>query len=784
MSVAEELKYSKRLFDNLPEFAKLFDHALGDGLLEFFCETIQPEFDYLDRLLAEREFYTSPTSELNARNLIFLQQLIGFADIEGHYLGVGLNPEWDVDTQREVLLQGWDYLKHKGTEEAIRQAITMWLRWEPELETLQIIYPFGNEPQATPQSWWGWDTPYDYNFDKSYVDYKFFGGSYIPGVEYQQQTAVLESLQIWSYDQIWHPQKLNARKENTRQYSKNYLGPSEAWMHCRVPESQWNNVFNDIRVLNEETWVAGSEQKVFQWIDWQIEIDSDWLDVQEIEGENETAIEFKPLGFSWYHTYSFDAENTRRLISSTTWAGVITGWQWGAAWAGTSTKEIATNIVIASYQFYPGFQWNSVWYGETLTLIQSSATKTVEVITTKGMDWNSVFDPGRMWVSDNELFDLQLVSQATLVESEGLELTYDAIPWTAFYTQVYRNQTATVSHITPSPPWYSQFENTIQTEVLETEIDCTPGREIEIQQKIGTEEIVIPGVDSDLKIGVETIETEVITPAIQGIYPGMQWIHPWVAVRSESQNAFGLDIEFGLEIDATLDIDFSLEITGFSINEPLDSVTLLQTFNNLVYEIHLESQISKLDILQVAWFVNHEPGSTVTIQSQDYAFVKTDFMTWLSLWEPVKRWAIQGIPDSITEVDVLESIPVRLCNISEFWSVGLLDFLRVVVTDPSESVYPNRDIVLDGNNWMLGIDCDRGYYLAKPTTFRYSSNRLIAEFLFLPERLNQKATEDGLTFMQLSIGSQVFALQFNQRKNLHSEQVLAVSVSADLKKLT
>ncbi len=761
----------------MPDFFKLFDDK---GNLKKLTDAIQPELDLIESIMQSREFYASITSELNADNLLFLQQLIGFANIGEHYLGVGCKSEWDIDTQRDVLLQGWEYLKAKGTEVGIRQAITMWLRWQPDNQSqLQIYYPFGNKPISTPPSWWGWSTPYDYNVNRSHLTCKFFGGSYLPGSTYSATEIVLNCQYFLSWRSLWHGQSLKARSIAKRRLSQSRLGPFEAWMVIEPPIEIWNQVFNDIRLLNPEIWAGLSRQSIFQKYRWDIVLPEDWV-YQTVNTTEEIVVtEFTPLGWQWHHTFSLPAPRTEKDIIYQIAEGVILGWQWGYPFNGGFSSKKTQEALVTTYQYYPGFQWDNIWYGVISTVVQQASLETRIQYKSSGQQWDSLWRG--LW-GDEEV-------TPTLIEVENIISTTSVvqwgrlIPWHTPFTEVYSTSFLDSIFYTPTLPWYAQYSEQFEQVIETTEQACSPGKEALV--KIGTSPhsyTLQTGSPPSFLVQSVSVESETINvPGRPGIYPGVQWDSVWTKTIKLIQGNFNLDLGFELTAEFSIDIQYSIDFLEFSVNETIDSITVLQDYNNLVYQPHLVNEVSKIILEDVCWFVNKMEKSEIIIPSREvFELVSTSFFTWWSLWDKNWQWGTPG-SSSVTDIETRDEFaPVKLCNVFEFWSTGLSQFIQYTSISQEGAIYPNLELLKNASSWLLGVDTEQGHVMTKPKTFRHQDDIIIAEFLLHPERTIGDITEDKMSFLQLNIGSLINGKSFNIPKNIHSEQVLLIEASAKI----
>ncbi len=293
---------SRLLYDNLPVYVQWFD-TLNGAILAHLCEAIQPEFNLIQQILREYEFFLDLNSPLNDNYLDFLQQFVGAAPIAGRYLGIGLNPEWPIVHKKRVLSQLFQYWQRKGTENAVRKAIALWLQW-PEAESLDFLgirYPFGSQVSSRPDSWWSWGVQYDTGFYQSYLDNQFLGGGDRPGFSYQPPgIRLLEFVNRWQWQvEVWSPRILDTLFFPVVQNSLNNLSPGNVWLHFNPGLNEfptWNRLFNDYSTLSSEIFPALTSDSVFQWVQASFPLPVTGLDPSE---NLKLEVDYQLQGYNW-----------------------------------------------------------------------------------------------------------------------------------------------------------------------------------------------------------------------------------------------------------------------------------------------------------------------------------------------------------------------------------------------------------------------------------------------------------------------------------------------------
>ncbi|MEI2418733.1 hypothetical protein V6O07_00525, partial [Arthrospira platensis SPKY2] len=176
------MPYSRKLYENMPMYARLFDAHTGN-ILQHICDAIQVEFDEFERILNRYQYFLDLPSILNDNFLDFLQQYVGLGYEGDKWIGVAINPDWPTHVKKQTIAIAWKYWQSKGTELGVRTAYKIWGEWEEAEKESRLIlkYPFGELPMATPTQSYGWGDRYDSQLTQYYTDRKHLIGSYKPG---------------------------------------------------------------------------------------------------------------------------------------------------------------------------------------------------------------------------------------------------------------------------------------------------------------------------------------------------------------------------------------------------------------------------------------------------------------------------------------------------------------------------------------------------------------------------------------------------------------------------
>lgn len=254
---------SPRLYDNLPLYAKMVDE---DGVLEHVAESLQTHLDAQRRRVEERP-YTFDPKLAPANFLPFLGQFAGLANDGNRWLGIGLNVDWPVEHQRKVIERAPKYWASKGTDLGIREAIALWLMWEPAHDEgrLLLTLPFGETPTSMPPQWGDYYTPYEFDLNQTWVEKQRYGpgdhASYSP-VLYQQ----LDSQWTGEWNEPWSDRCFDIALPKFAETQGSGLAPQRPWMHFFVHEYEWNLIAPYINELNPAIWNTHANPVVFLWL--------------------------------------------------------------------------------------------------------------------------------------------------------------------------------------------------------------------------------------------------------------------------------------------------------------------------------------------------------------------------------------------------------------------------------------------------------------------------------------------------------------------------------------
>lgn len=234
---------ARRFFENMPVHVRLADEL---GLLEYFCdEAIQPGLNELHRLLEQREFLFDYRHPATWGYLDYLAQFVFLGAVEDHWVGIGLNPNWETSQKIKVISRFLGYLKKKGAVSGVRQAIELWGEVPPE----QISFEFPYETH-----WFDHYTLFTSPVNQKVEQRSRFGsGDYRPGSTFFPDYKISEA----EWDGETDPLSLPWVDAPPLPYERSQIGPRSLWeiIRCRSPQ-EVNQIGERIINLNFETLPA------------------------------------------------------------------------------------------------------------------------------------------------------------------------------------------------------------------------------------------------------------------------------------------------------------------------------------------------------------------------------------------------------------------------------------------------------------------------------------------------------------------------------------------------
>lgn len=688
---------SPRLYDNLPHYMQLFDDQ--DQIIKFLCDVgLQPEFDIHLNFTRQLENYFNPDHPLAAARLDWLGQLVGLGAINGHYLGIGINPNWKNADKIRLIKSAWDYWQQKGTEPGIRKAIDLWLLWQRQSTRLTISQPIDQNAGV-----WTYQTPYNYNWGKSFNDIKYLASGDYPQQHQPEWIKLQHTTNYWQYGTVWNDSTIEATPAPLINTQGSRLGARHVWMEFECNEQDWSTVFPDYHTLALEIFPVLARQYPFIYFDLSNDTTLNLPRKEPDPGDGSVVIDFDVDGYYYGWMYPYPAIiNPPPYIEETivtTSFGFYPGFGYGQRWGSLGDTFTTTSTTTQTIQGYSGgWQWNSDRYGGEI--VETTVIIDVEVFTTAdySMGWETRF--GYVW---NTSGDVTTESTETTITELGMRF------WNGIdYTQEITSTITTEVDPTPALTWFTQYQTI--TEIIRTEID-PPSYEscslwgIFIDAEIGTEkiEVITPEVAPNIRAELvgETVETVVISPTILGSI-GWQWGYAYQSLFSYFE-----DILEAWDGDLFVDSIFA---EGITLDDQLIIETLIDTSGLVLgnYQYYGQDEVTE---------------TIVTPEHLELLPTNMTATNWL-YWTPSMLYPFMGSAEIITTVEQPIYDTVQLCNVPGRWTTKkIIRYEEIIIPPedldiPLEELYPLLSNALNGNQWRVLIETTNGVIVQNPTVIR------------------------------------------------------------------
>jgi hypothetical protein len=519
------MPYQQYFYDNLPLYARLADEE--KGLLKYLCDrAIQPEFDEIQGILEQQQYYYDPNNPVSWGHLDWLGQFVGLGIIEDHWLGVGINPDWQIAWKVDIINRAWQYWQIKGTSEGIREAVSMWLRFDDENRFL-LKLPFGKNSAENNPGLWGYDTCYDDHVNKKYSERKFFAWGNYWGEYYRANYYSIQPPQteLWDYLDQWGDITLwdyIAPYETIQERSR--LGDRELWMHFYLKEWEWNTILPDVFELNMEILPATTTATVFGWnegtkkcICLPLERDEDYIKFQTFPIIELDGAQYGQLvnvgGIPVPQPFLFDTEEYY------VYGGTIYPYPPRSEY--TTLESV---IVTTEWGIWEPEYWDGAWWG---TLLSDSLSPTTETFTIDVEELGEIntLSIETLIIDISELNFINLgspevwyVPWGTFTYSVLQEVTYPAIPCIQGIPY-YEDEGTTQLQIDLGVPLYSRTNQLV--EIVDDEYVLTSPVEIATYFTIYNEGYIyyynssnlepfilnVPVLTSSIEVGWDALET-------------------------------------------------------------------------------------------------------------------------------------------------------------------------------------------------------------------------------------------------------------------------------------
>lgn len=659
---------TSNLYELLPAYVRLFDD--DEKIVKFICDAIQPEIELQLKVTRQLPDYFDLDNGLSWERLDWLGQLVGLGAIEGHHLGIGINPNWTIPQKVKLIRNVGEYWKQKGTEPGIRRAIELWLHWEQQRTKLNIRSPFTNL-----SGWWEYGTPYDFNEGKPFGQQKAYGGG-----DYQHP-----------YQPAWElltPESSPAPEFISKGSG---MGARNIWMEFEVDEAEWRSLFPDYHTLALEIFPVTARQHPIIYFDLGTAI----ADIPRIPNNpsDGVLIDFDVDGYQYYWEYPYPAVFTPEPYTETetivTQVPALAGFEYGHPWGITGRSiETTTEITIQVPADY-GFSYGDN-YGGIITT-STTETETISYDTTS-YSANYGLEYGGVWAEVGEFTFTSEIETITPIASK---------PWSTISFDFVTAATGTeIIQPLATLPWTANpqtFTETITTTIVPEEIiSCSLGVTASIET--GEETIIetTPAVLSDFWLEVVDESTETTTtPSVPSML-GWEWGYEYT-------------VDFAHLTELLDPVDNELVLDSIA---PVDGLFMA--------ELIVNTPIDKSDIPVIPWNYLGTEATTETITIPGGVILRSPHVAQYNVeWGGV--YPFWDSPAINTEVTVPVFTDYQICNVPANWTSKTIIRYQEIILPPAEldipiaELYPELPVILNGNNWQLLIETSIGLISQKPT---------------------------------------------------------------------
>lgn len=249
------------LYQLMPVYARMLD----DGrILEHICESLQPEYDTISRIIENLDFLVDPQT-MQDEWFDYWQQAFGAGPIGQHWLGLAMNPDWPPAAKARFLERIWFYWQVKGSEQGIREGIALWTLWlDAYAERLQILHPFGKTSTAQPPGWINWGDRYDAHFTQTWLERQRLGNGNYPQL-YQPPHREASGAKLPLPADLARVE--NLVRADPRPDRGSSSGPGQPYLHFDLLPADWAKIFPSIFTLLPELYGMDAYPVIFGWLD-------------------------------------------------------------------------------------------------------------------------------------------------------------------------------------------------------------------------------------------------------------------------------------------------------------------------------------------------------------------------------------------------------------------------------------------------------------------------------------------------------------------------------------
>jgi phage tail-like protein len=735
--------YPREIWQNMPLYAQFADD-LGIGLLRHFCEALQPHLDLVFNRLDQRDYFLDP-EVAPGYWLDWLQQLVSLGPQGDRWLGLAVNPAWDSEDKRRLILGAWEYWQKKGTESGIRWAIEHWLLWRgaSDPSRFQIYLPLGDRPTDQPPRWWDYYSSFDINSTRLILEQKFLGG-YEGSVEFQPRWH-WERLVDWPWDftqpfpghdgAFVNVQQQPAAPQRSPGPMMGVYRPYEVF--TLRDRDEWPLIAPSIYELNPEILVSPNQPTPWIWLE-RLVLPRQLAPVGGGGGgsnpdESELIFRYQVDGFKYWDSFPFaprPAEQAEvRDDRLEQWGNIEEFFTYQDSF-GCPAREIPggrqeTIIVVIDGNSAWCFDYFTVWF----------------VVITPPQNLTQHLRPGVPIGDCHDFYDSFIVPfyapPFLAIEAAPVppQMVGDPRAWyypAADRQVVHDRDEPLIQPAQPARQWYAPWQDRWLTTwhiVDVPPVGCTPG--LQVWDTVGTEVVVTPGnpgIPPNQFVIHRPAEVQTrIEPAIAPSLPFDFW-EPWAVDRF-------LPLTSIPALSPLTALTGTGSIAPVSPTAPVPPVASVSPTASIPSSVGAASSpISSLRPISLPaarhwwdlrdWAI--DPGDRFGYpgrDAQDVTQVIPEFWAWESpvmIWHHQSRWGDGSpfyYPGRPATGDRSEVVPVRelihLCNVPDDWTTLTITDWHYQSKPPAErpplnEQYPELTSLRDRAAWHLSLFTDQG----------------------------------------------------------------------------
>lgn len=167
------------VYEILPYYVQLEDLKRG-LIVKHLCEQgVQPQVEAMKQAIASRDVVFRPDLITSNEFIEWVGGIFGLVSYDTHWVGVGINPQWNPNRMRSLVQNIYQYWESKGQADSFGFAFDLWLREDYQNLNVKIKeeIPIGATLERDTSSLRLWDyfTPFNTNFLSPLTQQKTLG---------------------------------------------------------------------------------------------------------------------------------------------------------------------------------------------------------------------------------------------------------------------------------------------------------------------------------------------------------------------------------------------------------------------------------------------------------------------------------------------------------------------------------------------------------------------------------------------------------------------------------